>query len=260
MRRLALLTLAVLASAGCSDRSERERPARAQGSSPSSELVRVDTGITHPADSSPGPATTPAEESPPAVATVTQPRPRRHTVRPAAEPEAAPAYRQPEPEPDTLRDTVRVSDTVRVPDTVRVTDTVRVSDTARAADTVPSPAADLRQRIRHEPIGRDTVPIERTAAPPPRPCPPAPAPCRPAPRFTPRSTTPSAHAATARAGRSRRRSCRPCPIPAAPWWFRPARGCGSRSPASLRRAPAAPPMVSWRSGWMRSRSATAWSR
>ena len=148
MRRLALLTLAVLASAGCSDRSERERPARAQGSSPSSELVRVDTGITHPADSSPGPATTPAEESPSAVATVTPPRPRRHAVRPAPKPEATPAYRQ--PEPDTLPDTVRVSDTVRVPDTVRVTDTVRVSDTARAADTV---------------IGADTAPATSAASP-----------------------------------------------------------------------------------------------
>lgn len=138
MRRLALLTLAVLASAGCSDRSGRERAAQAQRSSPSSELVRVDTGITHSADSSPEPATTPAEETPPAVATVTPPRPHRHASRPAAEP-ATPAYR--EPERDTTVDTVRVADTVRVPDTVRVTDTVSAAETPAPPSTGSSDTA-----------------------------------------------------------------------------------------------------------------------
>src|SRR4051794_10440751 len=60
--RLALVTLAVLASAACSDRHDREAAAVDSAAAPSPELARVDTGITHPADSSPGPATTPAEE------------------------------------------------------------------------------------------------------------------------------------------------------------------------------------------------------
>ncbi len=97
----------------------------------------MDTGVAHPADSAAEPATSPAEESPPAVATTTQPRHRRHVVRATVEPKATPpAYK--EPEPDTLRDTVRVADTVRVPDTVRVADTVRMSDTVPVADTAPA--------------------------------------------------------------------------------------------------------------------------
>src|SRR5689334_10205279 len=92
--RLALVTLAVCAAAACSDRHDREAAAVDSAAAPSPELARVDTGITHPADSSPGPATTPAEESPPPVATVTQPRPRRHPVRHSA----PPAYRAPEPD------------------------------------------------------------------------------------------------------------------------------------------------------------------
>ena len=134
MRNLALATLAVLAAVGCSDRTNREPATQDHANSPSPELVRTDTGFARPADSAAEPATTPVEETPPAVATTTPPRPRRHVVRATVEPKPTPpAYH--EAAPDTLRDTVRVADTVQVPDTVRVADTVRVSDTVRVADT-----------------------------------------------------------------------------------------------------------------------------
>jgi hypothetical protein len=134
MRNLALATLAVLAAVGCSDRTNREPATQDHANSPSPELVRTDTGFARPADSAAEPATTPVEETPPAVATTTPPRPRRHVARATVEPKPTPpAYH--EAAPDTLRDTVRVADTVQVPDTVRVADTVRVSDTVRVADT-----------------------------------------------------------------------------------------------------------------------------
>jgi hypothetical protein len=134
MRNLALATLAVLAAVGCSDRTNREPATQDHANSPSPELVRTDTGFARPADSAAEPATTPVEETPPAVTTTTPPRPRRHVVRATVEPKPTPpAYH--EAAPDTLRDTVRVADTVQVPDTVRVADTVRVSDTVRVADT-----------------------------------------------------------------------------------------------------------------------------
>jgi hypothetical protein len=134
MRNLALATLAVLAAVGCSDRTNREPATQDHANSPSPELVRTDTGFARPADSAAEPATTPVEETPPAVTTTTPPRPRRHVVRATVEPKPTPpAYH--EATPDTLRDTVRVADTVQVPDTVRVADTVRVSDTVRVADT-----------------------------------------------------------------------------------------------------------------------------
>jgi hypothetical protein len=133
MSRFALVGMVLLSLAGCSDRSERPA-ARDQAPAPSPELTRVDTGVIHTPDSAAEPATTPAEESPSPVATTTQPRPRRHVARAEAEPEVeVPAYKA--PEPDTLRDTIRIADTVRVPDTVRVADTARVSHTVRAADT-----------------------------------------------------------------------------------------------------------------------------
>jgi len=127
MRRLALLTLAVLASAGCSDRSGRERAAQAQRSSPSSELVRVDTGITHSADSSPEPATTPAEES-----------------RPAPEP-ATPAYREPERD-TTVTDTVSAAETPAAPspgpsDTAPPAASGAVGDTTSEVEPSPATAA-----------------------------------------------------------------------------------------------------------------------
>jgi hypothetical protein len=134
MRRLALAALAVLAAVGCSDRTNREPAAQNHANSPSPELVRTDTGVARPADTAAAPATTPVEESPPAVATTTPARSRRHVVRGTVEPKTAPPAYQ-EAEPDTLQDTVRVADTVRVPDTVRVADTVRMSDTVRVADT-----------------------------------------------------------------------------------------------------------------------------
>ncbi|HET7422826.1 MAG TPA: hypothetical protein VFJ92_04635 [Gemmatimonadales bacterium] len=134
MRNLALATLAVLAAVGCSDRTNREPATQDHANSPSPELVRTDTGFARPADSAAEPATTPVEETPPAVATPPPPRPRRHVVRATVEPKPTPpAYH--EAAPDTLRDTVRVADTMQVPDTVRVADTVRVSDTVRVADT-----------------------------------------------------------------------------------------------------------------------------
>jgi hypothetical protein len=150
MRRLALATLAVLATVACSDRTSREPAAQDRAKSPSPELVRMDSGVARPAETASEPATTPVEESPPAVATTTQPRTRRHVVRATAEPRAGPpAYKQ--AEPDTLRDTVRVADTVRIPDTLRVADTVRVSDTLRVRDTASA---------------RDTVAAADTAAAP----------------------------------------------------------------------------------------------
>jgi hypothetical protein len=150
MKRCLLLSLAFLAAVACSDKADRERAAPARPAAPSPALVRVDTGVTLPADSaadtSAGPATTTVEETPPAVATVPAPRARRPS-RPKSRPEP-PAYREAAPDTvaDTVRvsDTVRVADTVRVPDTVRVTDTIQRSDTVRVADTVA--AADTATR------------------------------------------------------------------------------------------------------------------
>src|SRR3954466_12230786 len=65
MRRLALISMGLLALAGCSDKADRAPASRDQVPAPSPELPRVDTGISHPADSAAEPATTPAEESPP---------------------------------------------------------------------------------------------------------------------------------------------------------------------------------------------------
>ena len=129
-----MLSMALLALAGCSGKRDQAPASRDQAPAPSPELARVDTGVSHPADSAAEPATTPAEESSPPVVATTQARSRRHMARARAEP---PAYK--EPEPDTVRDTVRIADTVRVPDTIRVADTARVRDTVRAADTVPAP-------------------------------------------------------------------------------------------------------------------------
>ena len=127
MKSLALLTLAVIASAGCSDRSGRERAAQAQRSSPSSELVRVDTGIPHSADSSPEPATTPAEES-----------------RPSPEP-ATPAYREPERD-TTVTDTVSAAETPAAPspgpsDTAPPAASGAVGDTTSEVEPSPATAA-----------------------------------------------------------------------------------------------------------------------
>ncbi|HKU62225.1 MAG TPA: hypothetical protein VJQ44_13460 [Gemmatimonadales bacterium] len=158
MRTLAL-TLALLAGLGCSDRRQQDTQARA--STPSPGLIRVDTGITHPADTTAEAATTPAEESPSTVAAA-QPRPRRHVARPPAEPRAeSPAYK--EARPDTLRDTVEVADTVRVPDTVRVADTVRVSDTVRVADTVSG--ADTGTTAVADPIAASDTGVATEAVP-----------------------------------------------------------------------------------------------